>query len=237
MGAGRSFSFAHVGFHLGVEMGVGAHRAGELADAHRFAGRFQTGQGAPELVVHQGHLEAEGDGFRVDAVGAADHGGELVFAGLRGHRLAQQLHVRDQQVGRLHHLHGQRGVDDVGAGQALVDVAGGGAHVFGHVGQEGDDVVVDLALDLVDALDLEFGALLDAFEVGGRHLAQPVQGLAGQHFDLQPDAEFVFVRPDGRHGGPGITRYHCAASQGKGERSRSGARRGMGKTGFPAGAN
>jgi hypothetical protein len=86
-------------------------------------------------------------------------GVNLCWRACAGHRLAQQLHVRDQQVGRLHHLHRERGVDDVGAGQAFVDVAGGGAHVFGHVGQEGDDVVVHLALDFVDALHLEAGAL------------------------------------------------------------------------------
>jgi hypothetical protein len=33
--------------------------------------------------------------------------------------------------------------------------------VLGHVGQEGDDVVVGLGLDLLDALDLEGGALAD----------------------------------------------------------------------------
>ena len=33
------------------------------------------------------------------------------------------------------------------------------AHVFGQVGEEGDHVVVGLALDLVDTLDLEGAAL------------------------------------------------------------------------------
>jgi hypothetical protein len=37
------------------------------------------------------------------------------------------------------------------------------ANVFGHVGQKGDDVVFDLALDLVDAGRIERGALTDRF--------------------------------------------------------------------------
>jgi hypothetical protein len=63
---------------------------------------------------------------------------------------------------------------------------------LGQMGQEGDDVVLGFALDLVDALDIEgrapprvpdvFGGLL------GDH-AQFGQRVAGMGLDLEPDAE------------------------------------------------
>ena len=56
-------------------------------------------------------------------------------------------------------LHGEAGVEHVGRGHPLVDEARLGADVLGEVGEEGDDVVLGLALDLVDARDLEGAAL------------------------------------------------------------------------------
>ena len=122
-------------------------------------------------------------------------GRELVFLRLRRDDLPQLLHVVDQDVGRLHHLHGERGVDDVGRGQPFVDVARGRADVFGDVGQERDDVVVGGLLDFVDARDLEFGAAFD----GGEVFARDPAGFARQDLDLEPDAELVLVRPDLAH--------------------------------------
>ncbi len=59
--------------------------------------------------------------------------------------------IGDQQVGGAGELHVEAGVEHVGGGHALVDEARLGADDLGQVGQEGDDVVLDLALDLVDA--------------------------------------------------------------------------------------
>jgi hypothetical protein len=52
-------------------------------------------------------------------------------------------------------LHGEAGVEHVGRGHALVEEAGFIADVFGNRSQEGDDVVLHFALDLVDAVDIE----------------------------------------------------------------------------------
>src|SRR3546814_6747059 len=53
------------------------------------------------------------------------------------------------------------GVEHVGAGHALMHESGGFPHMFGHVGQESDDVVLDLRLYGVDALDLKRAFLPD----------------------------------------------------------------------------
>ena len=55
-------------------------------------------------------------------------------------------------------LEGERGVHDVGAGQAKVDVASVGlADRFVDCGEERDYIVVDLSLDILDTLDVEAG--------------------------------------------------------------------------------
>ena len=46
--------------------------------AAAFAGALQSFERAAELVIHQRHLQAEGRRLGVDAVAAADHGGELI---------------------------------------------------------------------------------------------------------------------------------------------------------------
>ncbi len=69
---------------------------------------------APKLVVHQRHFQAERDRFRVDAVGAPDHGHIFVFLRLFRDDRAQLGYIINKNVHRLHHLHRKRGVDDIG---------------------------------------------------------------------------------------------------------------------------
>ena len=91
-----------------------------------------------------------------------------------------------------------------------MDEAGFLTDMLGKVGQEGDDVVLHLALDLVDArrIDLALATLPD--RLGGllRHHAQLGQRVGGVRLNLEPDAESVLGRPDGGHGRTGIARNH-----------------------------
>jgi hypothetical protein len=91
----------------------------------------------------------------VDAVGAADADRVLVLEGAALERRQQRVHVRQQQVGGAGQLHVEAGVEHVGRGHALMHEARFGADDLGQMGQEGDDVMLGLALDLVDALDVE----------------------------------------------------------------------------------
>jgi len=67
-----------------------------------------------------------------------------------------------------------------------------GADDFRQMRQEGNDVVFDLALDLVDALDVELGrvAFFPDFCSGffGNN-AELRQRIGGVSFDLEPDTE------------------------------------------------
>jgi hypothetical protein len=67
----------------------------------------------------------------------------------------------------------------------------GGVDVFGDGGGEGDDVVADFGLDLVDAGDGEVGAGGDGVCGGLRDEAEAGEGLAGGDFDGEP-ARYLF---------------------------------------------
>ena len=64
---------AHVRLDGGVDVGVGADRARQLADRDAVAGLTQPVPVALGLQAPEGQLGAEGRGLGVDAVGAAHH--------------------------------------------------------------------------------------------------------------------------------------------------------------------
>ncbi len=150
----KAHGLGHVRLHARIDVGEGAHRAGDGADGDLLARGDQPAAVPGELGVVAGELEAEGDRLGVDAVAAPDRGRELVLdsPALQGGQ--HQIHVLDQKIGGPRQLDAEAGVQHVGRGHALVQEARFGAHHLGHVGQEGDDVVLGGALDLVDAIDV-----------------------------------------------------------------------------------
>ena len=103
-----------------------------------------------------GELQAEGGRLGMDAVAAADGERALVLEGAALQRLQHRVEIGEQEVRRLRQLHRQAGVEHVGGGHALMEEARLGPDMLGEVGEEGDDVVLGLALDRVDARDLVF---------------------------------------------------------------------------------
>ena len=110
---------------LGLEMAEGADGAGELADAEVFGGGVEAGEVALHLGVPEEELEAEGGGFGVDAVGAADDGGVLELDGAGFQCFGEREDSGADEGGGFAELEGLRGVDDVGGGEAEVQPAGG----------------------------------------------------------------------------------------------------------------
>ena len=96
----------------------------------------------------------------------------------------------------MHHLHGERGVDDVAAGQAEMEPAAGAViDLFGDGGGEADDVVVEGLFEFALASDQAgqigepcVAAGLDLREIFRGHDAFLDQRFAGEEFDLEPDA-------------------------------------------------
>ena len=86
--------------------------------------------------------------------------------------------------------------------------AGFGADMLAQIGQKGDDVVLGLALDLVDPRDLPTAARPDRLGGGFRDGAQGGLRVAGMGFDLEPDPETVLRRPDRDHGRTTVAGNH-----------------------------
>src|SRR5262245_25977333 len=80
-----------------------------------------------------------------------------------------------------------------------------------QVREKGDDVVLDLALDRIDARDIEGRGLALVPDLLGRRLRNDVElghGVRGMRLDLEPDAEARLRFPDRGHRWPGIARDH-----------------------------
>src|SRR3546814_4589266 len=116
----------------------------------------------------------------------------------------QLVGIRKQYVRCAGELHGQAGVERVGAGHALMHESGGFPHMFGHVGQESDDVVLDLRLYGVDALDLKRAFIPDRRSSFLRHHAQFGKSISGMRLDFEPDTKFAFRLPDGNNIGRSV---------------------------------
>ncbi len=109
---------------LGLEVAEGADGSGELAYAEVFGGGVEAGEVALHLGVPEEELEAEGGGFGVDAVGAADDGCVLELEGALFEDVGEGDDAGADDGGGFFELEGLRGVDDVGGGEAVVEPAG-----------------------------------------------------------------------------------------------------------------
>ncbi len=186
-------------FDARVDVGVGADGAADLADGGALGDPPQAVQMAADLEGPHAELHAEGDGLGVDAVRAAHLHGVLELEGAALEDLAQRREVALQQLARGLELQRQSGVQHVRAGHAVVDVLARLADVLGHVGEEGDDVVIGRLLDLGHAGRVEVGLGLDLGDRLGRHLAERAPGAHGGDLDPQPGAHPGLVGPDGAH--------------------------------------
>jgi hypothetical protein len=207
----QAHHLGHVLFNARIDIGEGADGARDRAGGDLELGHRQALLGALELGVVAGKLEAEGDRFGVDAVAAADADGHLVLERPALQSGQQQVDAFEQQVGGARQLHGEAGVQHVRAGHALVQEAGLGADDFRHVGQEGDDVVLGDALDLVDAVAVpDCVAALFPDRLGGQLGDDPKfgHGVGGVGLDLEPDLVLGLAGPDGGGFGAGVAADH-----------------------------
>ena len=175
--------------------------AGKFSNSDSFANRFQAFQRSGELVEHQRELQTHCRRLGMDAVTATDHRDELRFARATFNRFAQVLNVRNQDVRGLNHLHSERSVEYVAAGQAEMQPATRRrADVFRDVGGKSDDVVIERALQFFAPLDVERGLGPHLREVLLRHDTGGDEGFGREQFNLQPDLELALLGPDFAHG-------------------------------------
>jgi len=201
-----------MGFDPRVDIGEGADRAGNLAGRDLLAGGEKALAVARELGPVPGQLQPEGGRLGVDAVAAGDRRRVFVLDGAAPQRRQQGVEVGDQDVGGAGQLHRQAGVEHVARGHALVDETPFRPDMLGDIGQEGDGLVMDLALDLTDALDLERPALAQCLRRASGDDAERLLRLAGVDFDVELDAEIGFRLPDRRHLRTAVARDHAEAA-------------------------
>ena len=204
-----------MGFDPRIDLGESTDGAGNRAGRDLGARRDQALFGAGKLGIGDGDFQPERGRLGMNAVGAADGRRELVFAGAAFERGEERLDVGDQKIGGEHQLHVEAGVEHVGRRHALVHETRLGADDFSEVRQERDDVVLGLALDLVDAVDIELRRLAlgpDLLRRGLRDHAELGHGIGGMGLDLEPDAKPRLRRPDRRHLRAGVARDGHATS-------------------------
>ena len=163
----------------------------------------------------------------MDAVGAADGRRVFVFDRAPFERGFELVDVGDEEIGGAHELHVEAGVEHVGRGHALMHEARFRPDDLGEMGEEGDDVVLGLALDLVDARDVELGVLALGPDLRRRLLRDDAElghGVGGMRLDLEPDAKARLRRPDRRHFGPGVAGDHLFTPRSARDRAAAGNR-------------
>ena len=189
-------------------MGDGAHGSGNLSVTDLLLRGVETNQATSERGPVDHQLQTEGCRFGVDAVAASDHDRVLMFLRL-GFDAVQELDQRSAEYGsRLLDLQGQRGVQKIAAGHALVHETAGRPDVLGHVGQKGDHIVLDRFFDLENTggVEVAFGPYFPGC-LGG-DLPPVGADLTDHGFDFPPDAEAVLIGPDGGHFRAGVTGDH-----------------------------
>ena len=110
---------------------------------------------AVELCIGFGHLQAEGHRLGMNAMGATDADGVLVFEGAALGGSEQGVEIGQQKIGCFGQLDVEAGVEHVRGGHALMDETGVWADDFGKMGQKRYDVVLGFALDLVNPVDVK----------------------------------------------------------------------------------
>ena len=136
----------------------------------------------------------------MDRVRAAHHQRVGFRACARDQRMQQRVDVVEQPLARGAELERERGVEDVAAGEAEMQVSTVGADRLGDLADERDHVVVRRPLDLGDPLHVDGRPLLDRGE-GVRPGISAAPGLGAGDGDL--DAEHVLeagrLGPDRAH--------------------------------------
>ena len=201
-------------FDTRIDLREGADGAGNGAGRDFLARGDEALAAAGKFRVSLRQLETERGWLGVNTVRAADGRRHLVFEGAALERGEQRVEIGQQNIGGTHQLDVEAGIEHVRRRHARMHVARLGSDDFGHVGQEGDDVVFDFRFDGVDAGDVELGVLAlgpDGLGSFFRDDAELSHSVGGMRLDLEPDAEFGFGRPDRHHVGTGITRNHAAS--------------------------
>ena len=199
-----------LGFEIRRKVAVRPDRARDLAGGHVVDRAGQPAPAAIELERPAGDLQAERGGLGVDRMGAAHHDRHRLRPGARHEHGQQLVAVVEQALPRGPQLERKRRVHDVTARQAEVEEAALGPDRLGDLRHERDHVVVGLALDLGDPLEVDPRACFDRDEGVGRDLAASDLRTDDRQLDLEHPLEAGGLGPDRGHLGQRVARDHRA---------------------------
>ncbi len=193
---------------LRVAVCIRANGSGQLAHPDAFEGGGEPLLLAAQLGRPAQQLQPERGRLGVDAVRAADGRRVTVLLCPSDDGSLEGRDPGREQLAGIPELEGERRVHYVRRRQPIVEPAGRLSHLLGDRLGEGEDVVVRAVLDLEDARDVDPRVLGDGGNGRFRHHAQLGPCLHRGNLYVQPPLEPALVRPDGAHGGSGISGDH-----------------------------
>ncbi len=198
----------HPRLDRGWNRGVGADRAGELADRRAGRRRGEAGEVAVGLECKAGEAQAEGGRLGVDAVGAADAERLALLERPFDQGVAIGSRAGEHDLTRLAKLQRKGGIKHVGGGEPKMDPAAVLADRPGEDVHKCGDVMVGNPLALCDRLDGKGGArpCCRSGLRGNDPLRSP--RLGRRQLDLKPALHLSLRAPDLAHLRPGVAGNH-----------------------------
>jgi hypothetical protein len=211
---GKAERLRNMRFDAWIDLREGAHCTGNGAGRHFAARANEALPGPKKLCISIGELQAKGGGLRMDAMGAADGRRKFMLESAPLKHLQEPIDIAEQEIGGAHELNVETGVEHVRGGHSMVHETRLGPDDFGKMGKESNNVVPDLALDLLDASNIKdrvLPFLPDFPGCGWRYQPELCHCVGRMRFDLKPDAIARLRVPDGGYFRPGVARDHRVA--------------------------
>ena len=205
----------YMSFNARIDLRKCSHRAGDCASRDLLPRGDKTLTSSRKFGVGVRQFEAECGRFRMNPVRAPNGWRQLVFERAPFECGKEFVDISDEDIGGPYKLHVEASVKHIGRSHACVHEPSFGPDDFGQMGQESDDVMLDLCLDLINARDVELRSSAffpDFLRCLFGNRAELSHGVRGVSFDLEPDSKFRFRRPDRGHLRTRIARDGHAAS-------------------------
>ena len=186
----------HRGLDGRGQRGVGTDGAGELAVGGAGERPAQALDVPVRLEGEAGEAQPEARRLGVDPVRAADADRVPLLERPIDERVAVGDRAGDEDLPGGADLRRQRGVENVGGRQPVVDPPALRTDRGGDDVDERGDVVVGRPLALLDRLDGEPGSLPACPGVLGGHHPRLGEGLGHRQLDLEPALHLALLRPD-----------------------------------------
>jgi hypothetical protein len=128
-------------FDRRIQVSVSSDRTRKFADRNLVASSHQSLLCPTKFVMQKGHPDSVTRWLGMDSMGPPDRQHPSMFAGPHGGCGFYFSHSRNQEIGRIPQLPSQRGVENIGGGQSLMNPTPSRANVGRHIFQERQNIV------------------------------------------------------------------------------------------------